>query len=125
MSRKLTRRVVRDRFSGIIQIGACALDSLLEYEDKLGHLERVEGWAADVYYAGYVEGFGSVAICTGYDPIGRLDPPYSLVSEYKRLGDMVGDVYPIGTPDYVDNRKALRRCLLDQFLQEVVYGIQQ
>ena len=119
MSRKLTRREVRDRFSNIVVISACDLDSLLEYEDKLGHLERAEGWAADVYCAGYVDGYGSVAICTGYAPIGNVKPDYALVHEYELLGRQINDAIDYTVSGFTEKRKALRRCLHDQFIQEV------
>lgn len=125
MSRKLTRREVRARFHNIIQIGACDLDSLLDWGNLAGHLERAEGWAADVYYAGYVGGYGSVAICTGYAPIGNVKPDYALVHEYEMLGRQINDAIDYTVSGFTEKREALRRCLHDQFIQEVVYGIQQ
>lgn len=119
MARKrLTRREVRDRFHVILAVGACALDSLLEDDDLIGYLDRVEGWAADVYYAGYVN-HKSVGICTGYATIGSK-PDYELVKEYANLGRQINDAIDVWTPDYVEKRVALRRYLLNEFLEEVV-----
>lgn len=118
---KLTRREVRALFNHIIQMGAADMDSLLDYADKMGYLERAEGWAADVYYAGYVDGYGSVAICTGYAPIGNVKPDYALVREYELLGRQINDAIDYTVPGFTKKREALRRCLHDQFIQEVFH----
>ena len=56
---------------------------------------------------------------------GNVKPDYALVHEYEMLGRQINDAIDYTVSGFTEKREALRRCLHDQFIQEVVYGIQQ
>jgi hypothetical protein len=52
----------------VISLGYCEIQSIENYLTKLGHTERLEGWAADIYEL--PEPYNNIVICTGYAPFG-------------------------------------------------------
>lgn len=51
-----------------ISLGYCKIQSIENYLTKVGHTERIEGWAADIYEL--PEPYNNIAVCTGYAPFG-------------------------------------------------------
>ena len=76
MKYKTTDKAIRAGYSNIIKVGYCNLQFLLKPFDPIAYNTRVEGWKYDVY------AFGSVAICTGYAPIGNIKPDYETIRAY-------------------------------------------
>lgn len=52
----------------VISLGYCKIQSIENYLTKVGHTERIEGWAADIYEL--PEPYNNIAVCTGYAPFG-------------------------------------------------------
>lgn len=52
----------------VISLGYCEIRGIEDYLTKIGHTERIEGWAADIYEL--PEPYNNIVICTGYDPFG-------------------------------------------------------
>lgn len=75
MKTKVTRKDVYSRHTRVIRIGYCDASYLLYYEDAWAYNSGTYGWNYDVYSV------GSVALCTGYRPIGeRVN--FDLLTEY-------------------------------------------
>ena len=52
----------------VILLGYCEIQYIQNYLTKVGHTERVEGWAANVFEL--PAPYNNIAICTGYAPFG-------------------------------------------------------
>lgn len=52
----------------VISLGYCKIQSIVNYLTKIGHTERLEGWAADIYEL--PEPYNDIVVCTGYAPFG-------------------------------------------------------
>lgn len=52
----------------VISLGYCEIQSIVNYLTKIGHTERLEGWAADIYEL--PKPYNNIVICTGYAPFG-------------------------------------------------------
>lgn len=78
MNIKLTKKQLMKTYRNVICVGYCDLQYLLNYANKIGHTERVEGWAADIYEINY-----KTIIVTGYAPFGNIRPDYKLTDQYE------------------------------------------
>lgn len=76
MKYKTTDRAIRAGYSKIIKVGNDNLQNLLRLENAVAYNTRAEGWKYDIY------DFGSVAICTGYAPIGNYNANYEICRTY-------------------------------------------
>lgn len=52
----------------VILLVYCEIQYIQNYLTKVGHTERVEGWAANVFEL--PAPYNNIAICTGYAPFG-------------------------------------------------------
>lgn len=52
----------------VISLGFCEIQSIENYLTKIGHTERLEGWAADIYEL--PKPYDYIVISTGYAPFG-------------------------------------------------------
>ena len=52
----------------VISLGYCKIQSIVNYLTKIGHAERLEGWAADIYEL--PKPYNNIVVCTGYAPFG-------------------------------------------------------
>lgn len=71
MSIKTTQKEVKQNFKYVIAVGYCDMQEILQGFRPIAHMERREGWAADVY------DFGYCAIVTGYAPFGNVKPTHA------------------------------------------------
>lgn len=83
-----TKKAVRENFTTIIKIPYCGLQNLLRTRKPFAYAARNEGWACDFYDMG-----NGVCISTGYDPIGNVSPPYSMVKDYDSRAATCEDDY--------------------------------
>lgn len=57
--------------NNVLCLGYCEIQTIQRYLCKIGHTERPEGWAADIYE---LPGqYNNIVICTGYAPFGTHD----------------------------------------------------
>ena len=117
MKHKITRKELRERFSTIVCVGYCNLQTLLVDIDPAYYLTRVEGWAADVYRIGR-----DAVIVTGYAPIGNYRPAYDLQRKYEAAARRVsGEGLHINTIEKQSRLETLRadfvrECLIADVL---------
>ena len=117
MKNKITRKELRERFSIIISVGYCNLQSLLVDVDPVYYLTRSEGWAADVYRIDR-----DAVIVTGYAPIGNCRPAYDLQRKYEAAARrVIGEGLHINTIEKQSRLETLRadfvkECLLADVL---------
>lgn len=52
----------------VISLGYCKIQSIVNYLTNIGHTERLEGWAADIYEL--PKPYNNIVVCTGYGPFG-------------------------------------------------------
>ena len=76
---RVTQRQVKEGYGIIAYCGYCDLQYTLKEARKVGHTERVEGWAASVY-----EITPSICIVTGYAPFGNKSLPLAFTESYER-----------------------------------------
>lgn len=76
---RITQKQVKEGYGTIAYCGYCVLQYTLKDARKVGHTERVEGWAADVY-----EITPSICIVTGYAPFGNKSLPLAFTKSYER-----------------------------------------
>lgn len=76
---RITQKQVKEGYGTIAYCGYCDLQYTLKDACKVGHTERVEGWAADVY-----EITPSICIVTGYAPFGNKSLPLAFTKSYER-----------------------------------------
>ena len=77
MKFKTTNKEIKNGYYKIIKISYCSLWYLLKGKDPIAYTSGIYGWNADLY-----EISRGVAICTGYRPVGNVEPDYELVREY-------------------------------------------
>lgn len=67
---KTTRSAIYRTYGkeNVISLGYCKVQSIENYLTKVGHTERLEGLAADIYEL--PAPYNNIAICTGYSPFG-------------------------------------------------------
>lgn len=63
----------------VILLGYCEIRYIQNYLTKVGHTERVEGWAANVFEL--PAPYNNIAICTGYAPFGTKNENARTVCE--------------------------------------------
>lgn len=63
----------------VISLGYYKIQSIENYLTKVGHTERIEGWAADIYEL--PEPYNNIAVCTGYAPFGTSNEKARKVCE--------------------------------------------
>jgi hypothetical protein len=63
----------------VISLGYCEIQIIVNYLTKIGHTERLEGWASDIYEL--PEPYNNIAICTGYSPFGTSNEKARKVCE--------------------------------------------
>lgn len=78
MNIKFTKKELMKNYKNVICVGYCDLQYLLDYTRKIGHTERAEGWAADIY-----EINNNTIISTGYAPFGNIKPDYKVTRQYE------------------------------------------
>lgn len=76
---RLTKKQIKEGYSIIAYCGYCDLYYTLLNAYKVGHTERAEGWAANVY-----EITPSICIVTGYAPFGNKSLPLAFTASYER-----------------------------------------
>lgn len=76
---RITQKQVKEGYGTIAYCGYCDLQYTLKDARKVGHTERVEEWAADVY-----EITPSICIVTGYAPFGNKSLPLAFTESYER-----------------------------------------
>lgn len=103
MKVRVTKKAIRENYREIISVYYCRLQNVLMYRDCNFYTTRAEGWGADIYD---VDG---VAIVTGYDPFGNINPSYELC---KKFDDEASDVLYAYHYDYEHCRTALDGILM-------------
>lgn len=111
---KITRKAIKSRFSKIIEIPYCDMQSLLKYRSRDYHTEGVFGWNADVFVIDY-----NTAICTGYRPFGNIHPDFALIREYDQKAKDIPHGWLKGA---YEERKEQVEALLAEFLKKVLQG---
>ena len=112
MTKKITRREVRETHVHVIAVPYEALHFLLCCRRPYAHTERREGWGADVY------SIGTCAIATGYAPFGDVKPLYDVLKKYEEMAKCVHDRFLLDL-DYEKEKEALDD-LLWRFIAEVL-----
>lgn len=72
---RTTKKAIKNRYSNILALGYCELQSLLAYLRPFAYSAGVYGWACDYYRV------GDAIISTGYSPIG-------VRAKYERVKDV-------------------------------------
>lgn len=81
MKTKITKKAVREKFPKIICVSYAALQHLLALEDPKYYTCGYEGWHSDVYT---LEKYPGIAIVTGYQPFGNVNPSYTVLAGYDK-----------------------------------------
>lgn len=110
MKYKTTQKAIRNNYNTIINLGYCAAQNLLNFENPIAYTSGVNGWNADIYNLG-----GGVAIITGYRPFGNVNPDYDKVKEYEGKAEKIRYNYNIS---YQEQKEQLQQ-LLSEFVKEV------
>jgi hypothetical protein len=112
MKYKTTQKAIKSRFSKIISVPYCNLQSLLSFENPIAYTARREGWGADIY------AFGDIAIATGYAPFGNVKTSYEVTRRYeKAAGELKEALYNKRVFDYETLALEMGK-LIDQFIRE-------
>ena len=111
MKLRVTQKEIKSKFSKIISVPYCSLQTLLNYESPIAYTARREGWAADIYDMG-----GGVAIVTGYAPFGDVRPTYELRERYEKQAKAICYNHPIS---WTEQREQLRQ-LAEDFIVEAL-----
>ena len=106
---RTTNRAIRNGFSKVIQIPYCYAQELLSCVERTAYTAGVYGWNADLY------DFGNVAICTGYRPVGNVNPDIEVVKAYERKANDLRKKYAYDWQEF----KSECRNLIYEFIDEV------
>ena len=107
MKTKVTRKCIKESFSTIISVNYASLQHLLTYETPQYYCTRAQDWACDIYI------FGNVAIVTGYDPFGNVEPSHELRKEVDWYAE---NILSSSHRDYQKKKEILRR-MIDEFIR--------
>lgn len=111
MKVQVTKRMIKENYTNIIEVSYCELQHLLRYEDARFYTAGIYGWSADIY-----EIDRNTVIVTGYSPFGNIRPDYKMVRKYDEKAREIHYDYD---KTYEQNRKRLSK-LLEKFIKEVV-----
>lgn len=84
MKYRATKNEIMNGFDHVIKIGYCDLQHLLNYRTANAYTCGRYGWNADIY-----EVAPSVAICTGYNSFGNVQPDYNLVRDFEKRAEAI------------------------------------
>ena len=110
MNIKLTKKQLMKTYKNVICVGYCDLQYLLNYANKIGHTERAEGWAADIYEINY-----KTIIVTGYAPFGNIRPDYKTTRQYE--AEALKLYCETSSPDKLKNKL---EKLLQKYVNEII-----
>lgn len=113
MKFKTTQKAVKEGYRNIIKIGYCNLQYLLHYKNPVTYTCGVYGWNADIY------DISGVAIVTGYNPFGNIQPDCELVREYDSKARQI----VLSWDKYEHDEKIkILDDLLNEFIKKVLGG---
>ena len=112
MSRRITKREVKETHLHVIAVPYCALQYLLCCRTPYAHTERREGWGADIY------DIGTCAIVTGNAPFGDVKPSYEVFKKYEDAAKCIRHSDAL-LWDY-ENQKAILDALIWEFVDEAL-----
>lgn len=110
MKLKATKREIKNSYSNLISVGYCDLQHLLYFKNPFAYSAGVYGWSCDYY-----EISNNTCICTGYIPVGNIDPEYQLILEYNNLAQNV--IYSNLT---MEQKREQVNTLLNEFIQKAL-----
>lgn len=110
---QVTQKEVKSNFDKVIKAGYCALQYLLEFENRIAYTANNYGWASDVYDLSRF-GMGNIAISTGYGSFGNAELDYALLDRYDTAAKKIRFDYSLS----VEERKEKITELIKQFLKE-------
>ena len=109
MKTKTTYSAIRSNYSKVYSIGYCGAQNLLRYETPRAYCAGVYGWNCDLYT------FGSIAITTGYRPIGQsID--YAIVKKYDDMARAIQLNHSLHT----EEKQAKTTALLIDFVENIL-----
>ena len=80
MKYKVTMKTVKQSYRHILRVDYCDLQHLLTHIEPTAYTSGMDGWHADIYKVGH-----NVAIVTGYQTFGTIQPSYTVVRHYEKL----------------------------------------
>lgn len=104
MKYRTTNKEVKAGHVAVLKIGYCDACDLLWAQEPAAYTAGVYGWNADIY-----ELPGSVAICTGYRPIGQ-NVDYDLLYKYNDEARAIATDY---NKPFAERKEAVNALLLD------------
>lgn len=112
MSRRITKREVKETHLHVIAVPYCALQYLLRCRTPYAHTERREGWGADIY------DIGTCAIATGNAPFGDVKPSREVFQKYEDAAKCTRHSYSFF--ENYENQKAILDALIWEFVDEAL-----
>lgn len=85
MKYRTTKTAVTNGYGKRIEVGYCAMQSLLRFRNPVAYTCGVYGWNADIYE---IDGF--TCIVTGYRPFGNYSIDYDVLRELEKQADKHG-----------------------------------
>lgn len=116
MGKVFTRqKYVNQAYAYKIEVGYCAMPTLLTGTSPIAYTTGGYGWNADIYCIN-----DSTAIITGYRPFGNIHPDYEMVEKYENEAKEVWkNYYDKSLMTWEECRAAIRQLLVD-FCDEAV-----
>lgn len=108
---RVTKKEIRESGAKIISVGYCDLQFLLNFRYADFYSCGIYGWSCDYYKID-----DNVIICTGYSPIGNINPDYKLIrkTEQKAREIYCNNDYKIAKPKI--------EKLLKSFIKKAIEG---
>ena len=111
---EVKEKVIKESFPFVIKAGYCSLVWLLNYKRPMFYTySRTLGWKSDIYVIS-----DSVAISTGYMPIGNINVNADILQSYNEQAKKIIMDGPLDGKSEKDIKKAINQ-LLNIFVKEV------
>ena len=112
MKTRTTYKAMKEDYGTIVKIPYCAMQNLLDYLEPTEYIKTsTYGWRADVYE---VDPVNHIAICTGYAPMGNIEPKRDVMERYEKEAREIANGW-----DTWEVKREKWMALLKRFISEV------